>query len=183
MVNESEREGARRRIETSYRTNRTGFLRRARRVSGAVADAEDVVQDAFLAALNNLDSFAQVADPSSWIYTAIRNRLIDLWRRDRTRRSAGQVDVGEETLREIVAATGLDPEDTFVQDELSDALAEAIEALPERQRSIIVAQVFHARTFREISERSGIPIETLSARKRAAVRALARTLRGWIEEP
>jgi len=183
MNNETRREGARRRIETSYRSNRAGFLRRAGRAAGGVVDAEDVVQDAFLAALNNLDAFAQVSDPVSWIYAAIRNRLIDLWRRDKTRRTVGQVDVGEETLREIVSATGLDPEDGVVQEELSDALAEAIEALPERQRAVIVAQVFDGRTFREISERTGLPIETLSARKRAAVGALARALRGWIEEP
>lgn len=181
MENEAERDESRRRIEASYRANRVGFLHRARR-RGA-AEAEDVVQDAFLAALNNLDSFAQVADPTAWIYTAIGNRLIDLWRRDRTRQSAGQIDVAEETLREIVCATGLDPQDAVVQEELSDALAEAIQALPERQRTVIVAQVFDGTTFRELSERTGIPIETLSARKRAAVRALAEALRGWIEEP
>lgn len=180
MENETERDEARRRIEASYRTNRGGFLRRARR--RGVVEAEDIVQDAFLAALNNLDSFAQVANPTSWIYAAIGNRLIDLWRRDRTRRSAGQIEVADETLKEIVCATGLDPQDGVVQDELSDALAEAIQALPEQQRTVIIAQVFDGTTFRELSERTGIPIETLSARKRAAIRSLARALRGWIEE-
>lgn len=181
MGKQAEHNETRKRIEASYRANRARFLRRARR--GGVLEAEDVVQDAFLAALNNLDSFARVADPTSWIYTAIGNRLIDLWRRDRTRRSAGQIEVGDEILKEIVCASGLDPEDSVVQEELSDALAEAIQALPERQRVVIVAQVFDGTTFRELSERTGVPIETLSARKRAAVRSLAGALRDWIEEP
>lgn len=182
MGNQTSRDAARRRIESSYRKERPDFLRRARRAAGALFDAEDVVQDAFVAALRNIDAIAEVRDLSSWIYSGIRNRVIDLWRRDRTRKAAGQVKVAEETLREIVAETGLDPQEAFLEEELVDALTEAIEALPEKQRSIVIAQVFEGKTFREISEASGVPIETLSARKRAALRALAQVLREWIVE-
>ena len=180
MADASER--ARLRIENSYREGKKGFLNRARRAAGALRDAEDVVQDAFVSALANVSQAAEVVDVTSWIYSIVRNRVIDLWRRDRTRESAGEVDVAEETIAEIVGASGLDPQDALIRDELSDALTEAIDALPDRQRDIIIAQVFDGTTFREISEQTGTPIETLAARKKAAIRALSVALRGWFSE-
>jgi RNA polymerase sigma factor (sigma-70 family) len=182
MNADNDHDMTRSRIEKTYREGRKGFLRRARRAAGSLVDAEDVVQDAFLAALANIDALTLVNNATSWVYTAIRNRAIDLWRRSRTREASGQIDIADETLSEIAFATGLRPDDAFILGELSDALVDAIDALPEPQRAVIHAQVFEGTTFREISEQSGIPIETLAARKRAAVRALGLALRGWIEE-
>lgn len=158
------------------------FLRLGGRVANRFMDAEDVVHDAFVSALSRVNVGGAVGDSAAWIYTGIRNRLIDLWRRERVHRDKGEVNVAQETLEEIVCATGFDPADAVVQDELADALAEAIDALPESQREVIVAQVFEGTTFRELSQRSGVSPDTLAARKRSAVRAIARALRGWIDE-
>jgi DNA-directed RNA polymerase specialized sigma24 family protein len=46
----------------------------------------------------------------------------------------------------------------------------------------VEAQVFGGLTFREIAEATRESIDTLTARKRYAVRSLARALRHWIEE-
>ncbi len=61
---------------------------------------------------------------------------------------------------------------------MNDALA----ALPPAQRRGVEAQVFGEKTFREIAEVSGESIDTLTARKRYAIRNLSRTLRHWIED-
>ena len=176
------RERRRNSLEAAYREERPSFLRIARRAASRFMDAEDVVQDAFVNALARIDIAGPLEDSAAWIYTGIRNRLIDLWRREKTHRHKGEVDVAQETLEEIVSETGLDPSDALVQDELSDALAEAIEALPPHQRDVITAQVFGGVTFRELAERCGVAPETLAARKRAAIKSLAQALRGWIRE-
>ena len=180
MNNEGERDASRKKLEEVYRDERPKLLRRARRLGAVLADAEDIVQDAFVSALNRVDTMAPIGNATSLIYTATRNRVIDLWRRDRTRRNAGQTDVTEQVFEEIVSETGLDPQDALVREELVEVVVDAIEGLPEKQRSVIVAQVFEEMTFRELSERTGVSIETLAARKRLAIRSLGKALREWI---
>jgi DNA-directed RNA polymerase specialized sigma24 family protein len=63
-----------------------------------------------------------------------------------------------------------------------DALNDALHALPAAQRKVVEAQVFGGLTFREIAAATGESIDTLTARKRYAIRNLSRTLRYWIEE-
>jgi len=144
-------------------------------------DAEDILQDVFLGAMASLDALASVENIPAWIFSSVRNRVIDLWRKRKTRRQAGETEVSEETIGEILDATGLDPLDAVVRDEIADALADAIEALPPEQREVIEAQVLNGIGFRELSESTGISINTLTARKRYAVRRLAFALRDWIE--
>lgn len=177
-----DRETGRLRLERLYRTERGSLLRRIARAGVVLSDAEDILQDAFLGALNRVDAISPVHNLSAWIGTAVKNRIIDRWRRSRTRREAGLVEITEQLFEEIVSEAGLDPSDELVRDELADAVVEAIDALPKAQREVIVEQVFDGVTFRELSERSGVPIETLAARKRAAIRTLARALRGWVLE-
>jgi DNA-directed RNA polymerase specialized sigma24 family protein len=63
-----------------------------------------------------------------------------------------------------------------------DALNDALRALPSAQRKVVEAQVFGGMTFREIADATGESIDTLTARKRYALRNLARALRQWIED-
>lgn len=182
MSDDIGRVDTRQKLETAYRRGKPSFLQVARRVANGFMDAEDVVHDAFVNALARADVAAPVRDYAAWIYAGIRNRLIDLWRRESVRREVGEVDVAHETLEQIVHATGLDPSDAVVQDELADALADAINALPPPQREVIVAQVFDGVSFRELSESSGVSADTLAARKRTAVRSLGQALRGWIDQ-
>ncbi len=181
MCDKTDRRIAVEKLEAAYAEQKPAFLRLARRVANRFMDAEDVVHDVFVSALSRIDVGGAVGDSAGWIYAGIRNRLIDLWRREEAHRGKGEVEVSQEILEEIVCATGFDPADAVVQDGLADALAEAIDALPQPQREIIVAQVFEGSTFRELSQRSGVSADTLAARKRAAVRAIARALRGWID--
>ncbi len=60
--------------------------------------------------------------------------------------------------------------------EALEALYTAIELLPAEQRSVIVAQAIRGETFASISKTTGIPIETLAARKRYALAKLKAAL-------
>jgi RNA polymerase sigma factor (sigma-70 family) len=125
---------------------------------------------------------ASIDNLAAWLNSLLTRRLIDAWRHDRVRAASGETDVTEETLREIISAVGLDPQDTFVRESLMDALNDALRALPAAQRRVVEAQVFGGLTFREIAEETGECIDTLTARKRYALRNLSRALRHWIEE-
>lgn len=182
MNEADDREQNRRRLEQVYRSERRSFLRQIEASGVVLNEAEDILQDAVARALNRLDAVLPVMNLSAWIRSAINNRIIDLWRRGRTRKEAGLVELSEELFESVASELGLNPLDQFVRDELADAVVEAIDALPDRDREVIVAQFFEGSTFRELSERTGVPIETLSARKRAAIRKLGAMLREWIAE-
>jgi RNA polymerase sigma factor (sigma-70 family) len=112
----------------------------------------------------------------------MRNRLTDLWRGEDARRRAGLIDLPEDILAEIAEASGVDVHDALVRDEIEEALETAIEALPAEQREVLRAQAIDGITFRELSERTGVPIDTLMARKRRAVKKLAAALEYWMDD-
>src|SRR5579863_2114246 len=185
--NMSEREGegslvTRESIERTYRERGRGFLAWARRHAPDPETAEDVLQDAFIRALANTDALSPVADVAAWIFSTMRNRLIDLWRGEGTRRKAGATELPEGILENVAAEAGLDPRDQLQRSEMLTALEVAIEALPAPQREVIRAQALGGVGFKELAEKTGVPIDTLMARKRYAIRKLAAALEYWMDE-
>ena len=170
------------RVEDAYTNEKPRFLSRLRAAGKTLEEAEDFVHDVYLETLERLSVLSDITNLPAWINALFTRRLIDAWRHEKVRDAAGETDVAEETLQEIIADVGLDPQDTYVRDSLVDALNDAMQALPSEQRKVVEAQVFGGLTFREISEKTGESIDTLTARKRYAIRTLSRALRQWIEE-
>ncbi|HET8922279.1 MAG TPA: sigma-70 family RNA polymerase sigma factor [Candidatus Acidoferrum sp.] len=169
-------------IERTYRERGRGFLAWARRHAPDAETAEDVLQDAFLRALANADALSPVADIAAWIFSVMRNRLIDLWRGEGARRRAGATEVAAKVLEAVAAEAGLDPEDELQRNEMLAALEVAIGALPAPQREVIRAQALGGVGFKELAEATGVSIDTLMARKRYAMRKLAAALEYWMDD-
>jgi RNA polymerase sigma factor (sigma-70 family) len=169
-------------IERTYRERGRGFLVWARRHAPDAATAEDILQDAFLRALTNADALSPVEDLAGWIFSAMRNRLIDLWRGEGARRRAGAMELHEAILEKVAFEAGLDPEDQLERNEMLAALEVAIEALPAAQREVIRAQALGEVGFKELAEKSCVSIDTLMARKRYAMRKLAAALEYWMDD-
>lgn len=177
-----ESDASRVRLERTYRREKPRLIAQLRRAGRTLEEAEDLVHDVYAETAERLAVIPSVKNLSAWLNSLLKRRLIDLWRHDRVREATGEIDVGEETLREIIAGAGLNPLDGFVRENLLEALNTAIKALPSDQRKVVEAQVFGGLTFREISESSGESIDTLTARKRYAMKKLSVALRHWIED-
>ena len=169
-------------IERTYRERGRGLLAWARRHAPDAETAEDVFQDAFIRALTNADALSLVEDLGAWIFSAMRNRLVDLWRGEGSRRRAGAIDLPEDVLEGVAAQAGLDARDQLQRKEMLTALEVAIEALPAPQREVIRAQALGGIGFRELAEKTGVSIDTLMARKRYAIRKLAAALEYWMDD-
>jgi RNA polymerase sigma factor (sigma-70 family) len=183
-MHEREGEGSsatRKSIERTYRDRGRGFLAWARRHAPDAATAEDILQDAFIRALANADALSPVADIAAWIFSTMRNRLVDLWRGQGSRRRAGAIELPEEVLESVATEAGLDPQDQLLRNEILAALEVAIDALPAPQREVIRAQALGGVGFRELAEATGVSIDTLMARKRYAIRKLAAALEYWMD--
>jgi RNA polymerase sigma-70 factor (ECF subfamily) len=100
-------------------------------VLGEIADADDAVQDAFLSAMEHLDSCWPTEKFRAWLLTIVRNRAFDLKRRGRVR-SAEVLEEG------TAAARDPSPLEMTERAELNVRLAAAIETLTDTQREVLM---------------------------------------------
>ena len=109
------------------------YMRRAYavayRVMGQKEDAEDLVQESFLAVLQRIETFQAGRAFAPWFFRILVNRGLNA-RKRRALRATGSIP-------ETAAASGASPERTAEQAELRERLRAAMEALPERQRVIV----------------------------------------------
>ena len=166
----------RERIDRAFREEGDRLLRFIRRRVAEPEAAEDILQDIFVQALRNLNALQVVDNLLAWLYTTARNRIIDWYRRGRRRAVPLEGREAEASLAELAAGSGLPLEREQVRGLVADALLEALAELPAAQREVFLLQAVEGRTFREISEATGVPLNTLLARKRYAVLALRERL-------
>jgi RNA polymerase sigma factor (sigma-70 family) len=123
------------------------LLRYARRLTGDLDLARDVVQHAFLR-LCDQESTELNGRLAGWLYTVCRNRAIDLKRRDSRLESLPAFEGAEGPGRET------DPADWLEAQDVGDALRGAVATLSEKQRDVIMlwAEGF---SYREISQITG----------------------------
>jgi RNA polymerase sigma-70 factor, ECF subfamily len=136
------------------RAHRAAFL-----VVHDAGAAEDIAQEAFLAALRNLDRFDRGRPFGPWLHRIVVNRAID-WTRARQLRA-------EADLVEVAA-----PEHGSLDDSLLGALA----ALPPDQRAVIVLRHLLEYTPGEIAELLGVPRGTINSRLRRGLDSLKETV-------
>ncbi|MDT8436847.1 MAG: sigma-70 family RNA polymerase sigma factor [Gemmatimonadota bacterium] len=129
--------------------------------------AEDLSQDAFVRAFQNLDRFDPSYRFSSWLFKIAYNLTVDHLRRREvpTISVHGAPDaVTEERQRATsptLASDDESPEDRLASRELADRLEEAIEALRPEYRTAILLRHVEGRSYEEIADVMGIPLGTV----------------------
>ena len=168
----------------SERTRLRGFIRRYVSDPG---DAEDVLQDVFYELVEAYRMMKPVEHAAAWLYRVARNRVIDLFRRNRREEARAapvpMTDDGEVLdIFEMLPSPDAGPEAAYAREVLLDELDAALEELPEEQREVFVANEVEGRSFKEIAEETGVSINTLLSRKRYAVLHLRKRLQAIYEE-
>jgi RNA polymerase sigma factor (sigma-70 family) len=147
-------------------------------------DGEDLVQDVIEAVLRQLDLSRPIEDLSAYVYRALRNRVIDIFRK---RRNTVSIDapLGEDeelSQGSLLAAAAPDAFDELSDKEVRWRLLEAIEFLGEDEKAVVIETELNERTFKELAEEWGIPIGTLLSRKSRALAKIADALADLKEE-
>lgn len=148
-----------------------GLLLFARQWVHSAADAEDIVQEAFVKFWRrNHPPSANAGAPTNrpLLYAIVRSTALDLIRRDmrRARRERAAFAETEQTV---------EPQFRF-EDESQRALALALDRLPHEQREVLVMKIWNELTFAEIGEALGISQNTAASRYRYALSALKKDL-------
>jgi RNA polymerase sigma-70 factor, ECF subfamily len=151
------------------------LFRVAFRITGNEADAEDVVQEAFLRGYRKLESFESRSDFGTWIYRiAVRCALnrIGGAHTDENSRIAEQSDPEQNQVQ--VADSAADPERLLLSGEISAMQETAMHSLTPTERTAFVLRHMEERTSEEIATTLGI---APNAAKQAVFRAVQKLRR------
>ena len=143
----------------------------ARYLSGAGADAEDIVQEAAIRALAALETMVPLKARAWWL-SVVRNTGLTWLKRNRPARIAFVEDVAELD----VADSAPDPEARLIADEEGERVRNAIASLPSPLRETLILREIDELDYREIAAATEAPLGTVLSRLSRARAALARKL-------
>jgi RNA polymerase sigma-70 factor (ECF subfamily) len=149
LIREAQR-GSRDALAALYEAHWGNAQRAAYLVVHDAGAAEDIAQEAFLAAVDGLDRFDRRRPFAPWLHRIVVNRAIDWARREDLRRSAG------------------DPEQSPAVhvDEPASELMPALAQLPPEQRAVVVLRYLLEYTPGEITRMLELPRGTVNSRLR-----------------
>jgi RNA polymerase sigma-70 factor (ECF subfamily) len=141
-----------------------GLVLFARQWTRSPADAEDIVQEAFVKFWRREHNI----DNRALLYATVRSIAFDFIRRD-ARRARREADAALES--DPISAPQFD-----FADESQRALAAAVDLLPAEQREVLVMKIWSELTFADIATALGISQNTAASRYRYALAALKKNL-------
>ena len=129
------------------------------------ADAQDVTQDALLAALRSLDSYRAEARLSTWLYSITvnlcRNHIRARQRRERVRNLF-------ERLTTPIEDAPSQPEDVIIRKQTDFSLFSIVQSLNEKHRLPVILRYYHDCSVAEIAQILDIPEGTVHSRLNTA---------------
>jgi RNA polymerase sigma-70 factor (ECF subfamily) len=140
------------------------------RMTGSLADCQDLAQETFVRAYRQLESYEGKAKFSSWLYRIAVNSCLD-WQRQEQHRERLHQDWEESRQGPHGDAAGV-----TAGDELSREVQAALLQLPEKQRAAIVLTVYGGQNHAEAAKSLGCAETTISWRIFSARRKLKKLL-------
>jgi len=131
----------------------------ARWLTKSDADAEDVVQDAYVRALRFFSSL-RGDDARSWLFTIVRNT----WYVRFTRATGPNQPTVYDDMKHDRPDDGLDPEALVMQQQAVERVQRAVQELPTDFREMIVLRELEGLSYKQIAVVVGIPIGTVMSR-------------------
>ena len=130
-------------------------------------DAEDVVQDAFLKAFQNLQGFQEQSKFYTWLVRIAVNEALMKLRRRRTGKLVSldeDVQTEEDSVPREVADWSPNPEQLYTQAELRDILQKTIQGLPPSFRTVFVLRDVEGLSTEETAEALDLSIPAVKSR-------------------
>ncbi len=150
------------------------------------ADVEDILQDVFYRLVEANRLLMPIEHVTAWLFQVARNRITDVFRKKKPENFsdvAPQNETGEMLqIEDMLPSPDAGPEAAYFRTLLLEELEIALDELPDEQREVFVAHEFEGRSFKELSEESGVKVSTLLARKRYAVLHLRERLQSIYQE-
>ena len=163
------------RISQVVNQERSRLLNFIRRRVPDPRDADDILQDVFYELVEANRLLMPIDHITGWLFRVARNRIIDLFRKKKSVlfSDLGFADEGENEdslhFEDLLPSPDAGPDAVYARGVLLAAFDLAISELPSEQREVFVAHEIEGLSFKEITARTGVGMNTLLSRKRYAV--------------
>ena len=158
-------------IIKDYGSRLQGFIRK--RVSSS-EDADDILQDVYYQLVDADRLLKPIDQMAAWLFTVARNKITDLYRKKKTESLPENNSESEDEnifagFKDLMFDNGSTPETEYLRSLVWVELERALTELPEEQRLVFEMTELQGMSFKEISEKTGVTVNTLISRKRYAV--------------
>lgn len=164
--------GSRPEFDEIVRRHGPALYRFARRMLRDPGDAEEAVQDTFVAAWQGLPEWHGRSALRTWLFSIVAHKAADKLRKRRP------VPV-DEIFEDAESSPDSDPEGTARYHDLRSALEAALPALPSTQRSVWLLREVEELSYREIGEALNMPYDVVRGNLARARATLGRRLQSW----
>ncbi len=130
---------------------------------------EDIFQDTFIKVINTLKkgSYSEEGKFLPWVMRIAHNLIIDHFRKNkRMPKFEGSDDFN---IFSVIGDDKLNAEKQIIKDQIDSDLGQLIEELPDDQREVLIMRIYKDMSFKEISENTGVSINTALGRMRYAL--------------
>ena len=152
-------------IESLIREHEAGVFRLAMSILGDPADAHEITQETFLAALRALPSYEERKSLKSWLYVIALNLSRSHLRK---RRFLAKLKAATTALFRLESQKQTSPEEVVIRDEKEAAIWNELNKLDERHRLVMILRYFQDLPIAEIAEILGISEGTVHSRLHTA---------------
>ncbi len=130
---------------------------------------EDIFQDTFIKVIKTLKkgSYNEEGKFLPWLMRIAHNLIIDFFRKNNRMPSFKTTD--EFDIFSIIGDGKLNAEKQIIQDQIYADVKEIIKELPEEQKEVLIMRMYKDMSFKEISENTGVSINTALGRMRYAL--------------
>lgn len=131
--------------------------------------AEDIFQDTFIKVIKTLKKgkYNEEGKFLPWVMRIAHNLVIDHFRKNK--RMPKFENSGDFNIFSVLCDSGLNAEKQIIKDQIEADVKELIKELPEDQLEVLVMRIYKDMSFKEISERTGVSINTALGRMRYAL--------------
>jgi RNA polymerase sigma-70 factor, ECF subfamily len=143
--------------------------------SFSFAEAEEILQEAFVKAWQNLNEFDGNLKFSSWIYRIVHNATITEWKKSRSKGKDKIQEYDEELFQNLPAKLDLEKETNQKFNE--ENIRKILQLMPEKYREILILKFLEEKDYKEISDILKKPsgtVATLINRAKESFRQTAR---------
>ena len=151
-------------------------------------EAEDIFQDVMIELTQSYRLMQPIEKMAAWLYKVARNKIIDNYRKKKPARLDDQLvfrksDESEHLyLQDLLKSSSQSPDSDFDQALIFEAIQLALSELPAEQREVFIQHELEGKSFKEMTEETGLSTNTLLSRKRYAVLALRNKLQFLYDE-
>jgi len=170
--------------DAAFRSERKRLFDFIRRRVRTEADAEDILADVFYQLVESYNVTEPIEKMASWLLTVARNKIIDWYRKRKPESFRQRTDESSMplNLEDILFDPRQNPDVLYARSLVWTELADALDDLPDEQREVFIMHELEGKSFKEIAELTGEPVNTLLSRKRYAVLYLREALQDLYDD-